>query len=1214
VINPTRDASRYIERDRERDHTHDGRGAAGEQPDDVPGDDAPGDDAGDDARPRGGWTAIPNWAIAHPIGTSMIMLIGAVMGALFLTRLRVDLLPQIVFPQVRASVVSEGVDPAILEQTVTRELEAGLAATENATKISSTTREGNASVLLEFDYAADIDAALADASSSLERVRSLLPEEADPPIIFKADPSEIPVVELAITSDALDLVKLRTFADRILTDRLATTPGVASVDAVGGRERELVVTLDPGRLRGLGLAAGDVVQAVAAANRDEPGGAVTTGRRDVLARTEARVRSVAELEDLPIPLPGSGARAAPPAAGAGPNGGASGGSGGGGGGSGGAGALAGGGGATGSDRGVVAYSSRPPSLVRAIGDVRSVRLGDLGTVADASDEQRLFARLNGRPAVKLSIQKQPTANTIEVVDAVQARLAELRRDGALPGNVEVRTVNDQSVYIRQAVQGVASSTLVGGVLAVAAIAVFLTSWRQTLVIVVALPLVVLLTLLMMGAGGLTLNLFSLGGLALGLGQAVDSAIVMLENVTRTLREGAGRRDGARADAAPGDAAEPLDADQAYALARQAAREVTGSIITGTGANLASVLPFLLVSGLAALLFRELILVITFATLAAVAVAVTLVPMLAARLVRRELAAQARARAGGAGAPRRFAALRDRAARVARWVRGRDERLAAWYARRLRWTLGHRAATVLVAAGLFAATLFVARGLGTEFVPEVDDGRVRVQVSFSPGVAVDRADASTQRVERIIGGVPGVATQFAVAGGAIYGRTAVENATRSTIDVQLVPPDRRELSTDEWIARLRQTVAREPVAGARVLVRKAGIRGLRTSNRDGNVEFIISGDSLSTLLDLGERAERVLRGVPGLNGVQAQPTGGRPEFRLQVDRARAAALGITAAEVGQTVRAALEGLQAGTFVDADEEYDLRVRMERRAFANAADLEALPLVARGGAPVSVGSVARVVEGTGPVEIEREQQRRVVRLTGDANGGDRSLGEVAADAEARLREALDLPEGYTLTAGGDIEQQRENQRQLLLVAAVAVFLVFAVIALQYEGLLNPLVILLTVPLALTGVVLALKVSGTPLSAPVLLGVILLAGIVVNNAIILIEYAEEGQRERGQRRDEAIVEAGQRRLRPILMTAVVALLGSLPLALGLEEGGELLRPLAIAFVGGLAVATLLTLVVIPNLYLLAHAGRERLAARFGRGTPSPDPAAPHAPLQTTP
>jgi multidrug efflux pump subunit AcrB len=310
--------------------------------------------------------------------------------------------------------------------------------------------------------------------------------------------------------------------------------------------------------------------------------------------------------------------------------------------------------------------------------------------------------------------------------------------------------------------------------------------------------------------------------------------------------------------------------------------------------------------------------------------------------------------------------------------------------------------------------------------------------------------------------------------------------------------------------------------------------------------------------------------------------------------------VSAAQVGEVVRAALEGVRAGTFVRDDEEYDLRVRLERRDVVNAADLEALPVVGRGGVPATVGSVARVEEGTGPVEIEREGQRRVIRLTGDASGSDRSLGEVAADAERTLRGAVPLPNGYTLTVGGEVEQQRENQRQLLVVALVAVFLVFAVMALQYDGLLNPLVILLTVPLALTGVVLALKLAGTPLSAPVLLGVILLAGIVVNNAIILIEYAEEGQRDRGMTRQDAIVEAGRLRLRPILMTAIVAMLGSLPLALGFEEGGELLRPLAIAFVGGLAVATLLTLVVIPNLYLLAHGGRERLAgwlaARRGR------------------
>ena len=254
-----------------------------------------------------GWTRIPAWAIGHPVGAGMLMLIGAVLGLLFFTRLRVDLLPQIVYPQIRAAVTSEGVDPELLEQTVTRELETGLAATENATRISSTTREGNASVLLEFAYGADIDVALADASANLERVRAALPPEADAPIIFKADPSEIPVLELAVTSDALDLVALRVFADRTLRDRLVTTTGVASVDVVGGRERELVVTLDPARLRGLGLTVRDVTGAITAANRDEPGGAVTTGRREVLARTVARVRTADELGNLPIPLPGSGA-------------------------------------------------------------------------------------------------------------------------------------------------------------------------------------------------------------------------------------------------------------------------------------------------------------------------------------------------------------------------------------------------------------------------------------------------------------------------------------------------------------------------------------------------------------------------------------------------------------------------------------------------------------------------------------------------------------------------------------------------------------------------------------------------------------------------------------------------------------------------------------------------------------------------------------------
>ena len=1174
------------EQDQEREHE-----PRGEPPREAPS----RDDAGttrDDDRDARGWTAVPAWSIGHPVGTAMLMLVGALLGLVFFARLRVDLLPQVVFPQIRASVTSEGVDPEILEQTVTRELETGLAATENATKISSTTREGSASVLLEFDYDANVDVALADASAALERVRANLPAEADPPTIFKSDPSEIPVVELAITSEALDLVKLREFADRELADRLVTTPGVASVDAVGGRERELVVTLDPGRLRGLGLSISDVTSAVTAANRDEPGGPVTTGQREVLARTEARVRSVDELRNLPIPLPGTAPRGVTLGGGS---------SGAGGGSSGGEDAQASGdtpsgaSGAGGDEAGGGATARAPDPLLP--GDSRTVRLGDLGTVVDAADEQRLFARVNGRPAVKLSIQKQPTANTIEVVDAVLRRLDELRGEGALPGNIQVRVVNDQSTYIRDSVSGVTSSLLLGGALAVFAISLFLTSWRQTLVIVIALPLVVLLTTLMMGAGGLTLNLFSLGGLALGLGQAADSAIVMLENVTRRMREAAGK-DG------------PPDARQAYATARAAAGDVTGSIVTGTGANLVSVLPFLLVSGLAALLFRELILVITFATLAAVVVAVTLVPMLAARLVRWEMASEQRAGDARASHGAR-ARLRARVARTTDWVRGAHERMATWYADRLRWTFGHKGWTVGIAAALFAGTMLLVKGLGTEFVPEVDDGRVRVQVTFSPGTAVGRADSVTQRVERLIAELPAVATQFAVAGGAIYSRVAVENATRSTIDVQLATHDQRELTTDQWVSQLRRRLGREEIPGARVLVRKSGVRGLRTSNREGDIEFALAGDDLPTLFELGQEAEDVLGGIAGLSGVQLAPQGGRPEYRVQVDRARAAALGVSASEVGRTVRAALEGLLAGTYVQEDEEYDVRVRMDRRAIVNAADLEALPLVGRGGVSLTVGAVARVAEGTGPVEIEREQQRRVVRLNGDASGSDRSQGEIVAEAEQRLRSELQLPDGYTLSTGGAAEQQRESQQQLMIVAGLAIFLVFAVMALQYDGLLNPLVILLTVPLALTGVVLALKLSGTPLSAPVLLGVILLAGVVVNNAIILIEYAERAQREDGTPRDEAIAEAGRLRLRPILMTAVVALLSSLPLALGLEEGGELLRPLAIAFVGGLAVATLLTLIVIPNLYLLAHTGVERLRRRFrGRAArdESPVPAPPAA------
>jgi multidrug efflux pump subunit AcrB len=362
----------------------------------------------------------------------------------------------------------------------------------------------------------------------------------------------------------------------------------------------------------------------------------------------------------------------------------------------------------------------------------------------------------------------------------------------------------------------------------------------------------------------------------------------------------------------------------------------------------------------------------------------------------------------------------------------------------------------------------------------------------------------------------------------------------------------------------------------------------------DIEFILSGDDLAQLAESADELVAAARTVDGLSSVEKSVQDGVPEYRVEVDRERAATLGVTAGDIGQAVRVALDGVVASTFTEADAEYDIRVRMDRSRFGNAGDLEALPVGAVDGVALPLGAVARVREGTGPVEIQREDQSRVVRITGDASGSGRSVGEVTQEAEARLR-AVALPEGYRLDVGGEAEEAAQNQRQLLLVLLMAVLLVFAVMAVQYESVINPLVIMVTVPLALTGVVAALGATGTPLSAPVLLGVVLLAGIVVNNGIILIEYIEELRAaDAGAPPEEAVVKAGRLRLRPILMTAVTALVGSLPLALGLEKGGETLRPLAIAFVGGLGVATLLTLFVVPSLYLLAHAWRDAVATRW--------------------
>ncbi|MGH7547624.1 MAG: efflux RND transporter permease subunit, partial [Gemmatimonadales bacterium] len=771
-------------------------------------------------------------------------------------------------------------------------------------------------------------------------------------------------------------------------------------------------------------------------------------------------------------------------------------------------------------------------------------------VADTSREQRIWARLDGVPAVRVSIRKQPDANTVAVTREVAWRLEQLETSRFIPPDVQHQVLFNQAFFIINAVHSVREAAMLGAGFAMLAVLLFLGSLRKTFIIGLSIPLAVLATFVIMGMGNLTLNIMSLGGLALGVGMLVDNAIVMIENIFRHAKLAGGHSE---------------------AAAHSGSAEVTSAVVASTMTHLAAVVPFLLITGLAALIFRELVLTISFAIATSLATALTLVPMLSAQLAKVR-------RSSGVERSRPVVGFQRALERVTLRYRA----LVA-VAVRHRW---------LVLGSSFAALVLVlplTSNLGTEFLPTVDDGNVSVNMTLAPGTSPQRTNDVANRLEQVVREMPYVRHVFTTAGGSFFGSGTAERPGRGSLDVQLAPAtERRDMPAPRWVATLQRKIDSLAIPGARIFVRPPRIRGLRTSVAGSDVAVGIQGENLDTLQQLGRELIQRIQGIAGLEALQPSTEEASPQLAIRIDRQRSADMGLNVAAVGQTVRTALDGAIPTRFTDGANEYDLRVRLPRENFRSAEDVGSVALFAGRDRPVYLRDVAEVHLGMGPTSVLRTNQNRQLRITGDVNDDVTTVGAVTREVRARLA-SLQLPEGYSLLYGGEEEAIRENQRNLAIVTVLAVFLVFVVMAVQYERVTNPLVILVTIPLALVGVGLALWITGTPLSAPVLLGVILLAGIVTNNAILLVEYVELA-RDRGLRAEEAVVEAGAVRLRPILMTTLTTVLGMLPLALALGEGSEMMQPLAISVIGGLSVSTLLTLVVIPCSYLVITDASARL------------------------
>ena len=1032
-------------------------------------------------------------AIRRHIGTLMLTLAIIVVGIFYVTQLPVDLLPSITYPRISVRLDAPGVSPEVAVDEITRPLEQGLSATEGVTQVFSRTREGQVSVDLFFKTGGNIDQALNDATASVNRIRNRLPDTVASPTLFKFDPSQQPVYEFALTSDSLQGVDLRVFADDELAREVSVIPGVAAVDVSGGVQEEIQVNIDLNRLQSLGVNLNDVFNALRSRNLDTSGGRLRQESNEPLTRTIGRFKTAEEINNLSFQVSGS----------------------------------------------------NPP---------KRVYLRDFAKVNDGTKEQRVKVFLNQKPAVKISILKQPDANTITVVNGVKNRLKEMQDSGLISADMKVVTILDESRFIRNSLADVANAGISGAVLAAIAVLFFLGSLRQTLIISLTIPLCTLAAIILMRLFGLSLNLFSLGGLALGIGQAIDTSVVILENIVVGLDSNPDLKKGRIKNRKELTIEESIMRSQ----------EVESSMVASTAANLVSVLPFLLIGGFFSLLFSELILTICFAVAASLVVALTVVPMLTSRLMGMSYSSGI----SQFGPIKHFNRSFENATRA--------------YGSMLSKVLGLRLIIIVVAFVVLGGGTWVMAGqIPQEILPRVNTSQARLFALFPPGTNLETNQKVVAAADKLLLAQPETEYTLTTAGGLLFGNNTIENLLRGSSTITL----EKGTNTIAFTERLTEELKKIDVPkGTRLRLVPEGIRGLVLTNspvRGGEIDVIVQGPTEQVLQQAGRKILKELDEKVKL--ARFRPDGDAPQSEVQIrpDWERASLYGLSARDIGETVQTAIEGAVPTQLQRGNRLVDVRVQFDRTSVKSIAQLGQIPLSGNNSI-IRLSDVAKIAIGKAPGEIQRLNQRQVFLVVGNLNRGA-SLGDAVKQVDAVLSQ-MKLPEGVRIVPSSAAETNNQLQNSLKLLGGLATFLVFVAMAVQYNSLVDPLVILLTVPLALAAGIFGLYVTKTAIGATVMIGAILLVGIVVNNGIIMVELANQIREDEKVDRTTAIIRAAPQRLRPILMTTITTVLGLFPLALGIGEGSEFLQPLGIVVFSGLSLATLLTLFIIPCFYILLH------------------------------
>ena len=1000
-------------------------------------------------------------AIKRPVFTVMVTLALVVLGLVGLTRLGTDLFPDVQFPFVAVTTVYPGAGPADVETQVTKPIEDGVVSINGIDKVRSFSREGVSLVFVVFKLDVDAQQAAIEVRERVAQARFKLPTDVKDPVVSRLDVSAAAILSYTLQAP-LPLADVRRYADDVIKPALEQVDGVAAVQVKGGATREIKVDLDPARMESLGIPPDAVVMALRAANLNVPAGRFDEGAREIAVRSVGELANADAVRDL---------------------------------------------------------------VVTTARDGSAVRLRDVASVTDGFAEMRTKIRVNGQEAVSFEVQKQSGRNTVEIADAVQARLKEMEK--GFPQGMSTSLIIDQSRFIRENAHEVEIAIVFGGAMAILIILVFMLDLRSTLISALALPTSVIATFFLMYVLGFTLNMMTLLGLSLAIGLLIDDAVVVRENIFKHLERGVPPRE----------------------AAERGTQEIALSVLATTLTIVAVFVPVAFMDGIVGQFFRQFGLTVSGAVLVSLFVAFTLDPMLSSRFSKTV----DHTKQGWTAAVKRPFEI------VFRWM---DDT----YRGILGWSLRHK----LVVGGLAIASLVgmgqIAGIMGNDFVNPEDRGQWNVDIELPAGTSLEETTRLSALVEDEVAKIPVVTTVFAT-----HGPDSETNKSR--LRIVAIPKSERTLTLAQLKDMTRVIAAKIPRANV-VITDPAFIEG---AGVQAAIMIMANGEKYEDIVPVARGIEQALQSTPGVADVQVKYSPGMPELKVAVDRQRAADQGLAVAQVAMALRTAVEGEEATKLRQGKEEIPVVVRIRPEDRASQEDLSRIKLWSPKGI-VALGDVATLERGAGPQVIERENRTRQIAVWATPRG--RSLGEIVTDLQPKI-DALKLPPGVVITYDGQIKQMTDTNSSMGVALLLGVIFIYLVLASQFESFIHPLTIMLTLPLAFVGAIVGLFVTKNSMAMGAMIGIILLMGLVTKNAILLIDRAIVRVREHGETPYQAVLEAGPERLRPILMTSAAMILGMLPTAISRGDGSEFRAPMAIAVIGGVISSTLLSLVVVPAFYL---------------------------------